>query len=236
MKITKTIVEIVPVTLLLQNELCRIRLDDPMFDELVHEYCVYRGFVNFNVVDSPGKFLINFTFHSYILFANMYLKTGLYCFFHYPGMQLSINTDQSESGQLSKNCSAEVGHGNTKLSGGDSSAAQVIMEGSSESNTNLASIQSTDTEERYPSETSYGDCSTSGTPQFEKVLQKNKCLRVGETNKRKRWKGRHENPEFVSGPTTSERSREDLNAGMTVLKDQQACILVLMVQSRTHNK
>uniref|UniRef100_A0A3Q7FA49 CTLH domain-containing protein n=1 Tax=Solanum lycopersicum TaxID=4081 RepID=A0A3Q7FA49_SOLLC len=176
-----------------QNELCRIRLDDPMFDELVHEYCVYRGFVNFSVVDSPG-------------------------------MQLSINDDQSESGQLSKNCSTEVGDGNTKLSGSDTSASQVIMEGSPES-TNLASIQSTDTEERYPSETSYGDCSTSGTPQFEKVLQKNKCLRVGETNKRKRWRGRHENTEFVSGPT-SERSREDLNADTTMLKDQQACILV----------
>lgn len=37
-----------------------------MFDELVHEYCVYRGFIEFSVVDSPGKFLVNFTFHSYI--------------------------------------------------------------------------------------------------------------------------------------------------------------------------
>ncbi|PHU27360.1 hypothetical protein BC332_05692 [Capsicum chinense] len=150
-----------------QNELCRIRLDDPMFDELVHEYCVYRGFVNFSMVDAPG-------------------------------MQLSINNDQSESGQLSKNCSAEVEQGNNKLSGSDTSATQVIMEGSPESNANLASILSTDTEERCPSETSYGDCSTSGTPQFGKVLQKNKCLRVGETNKRKRWRGRHENTEFVS--------------------------------------
>ncbi|XP_047263351.1 uncharacterized protein LOC107860313 isoform X2 [Capsicum annuum] len=172
-----------------QNELCRIRLDDPMFDELVHEYCVYRGFVNFSMVDAPG-------------------------------MQLSINNDQSESGQLSKNCSAEVEQGNNKLSGSDTSATQVIMEGSPESNANLASILSTDTEERCPSETSYGDCSTSGTPQFGKVLQKNKCLRVGETNKRKRWRGRHENTEFVSGPTI-ERSREDLNTGTTVLKDQQ---------------
>lgn len=73
-----------PVTLLLQNELCRIRLDDPMFDELVHEYCVYRGFVNFSVVDSPGNFLSNFTFHSYILFANMYLKACFFIFFPLP--------------------------------------------------------------------------------------------------------------------------------------------------------
>ncbi|PHU06560.1 hypothetical protein BC332_23049 [Capsicum chinense] len=139
------------------------------------------------------------------------------------GMQFSINDDQ------------EVEQENTKFSGSDTSATQVIMEESPESNVNLASIVRTDTEERYPSETSYGDCSTGGTSHFGKVLQKNKCLRVGETNKRKRWRGKHENTEFVSGPT-SERSREDLNIGTTVLKDQQACILILMVQSRTHNK
>ncbi|CAN4079646.1 unnamed protein product [Withania somnifera] len=172
-----------------QNELCRIRLDDPMFDELVHEYCVYRGFVDFSVVDSPG-------------------------------MQLSINNDQSESGHISKNCSTEVGHGNTQLYGSGTSDAHVTMEGSPESNTNLASMQGADTEERYPSETGHGDCSTSGSHPFEKVLQKNKCLRVGETNKRKRWTGRRENTEIMSGPT-SERSREDLKTSTTVLKDQQ---------------
>ncbi|PHT38442.1 hypothetical protein CQW23_22015 [Capsicum baccatum] len=99
------------------------------------------------------------------------------------GMQLSINDDQSESGPLSKNYSAEVEQENTKFSGSDTSATQVIMEESPESKVNLASIVRTDTEERYPSETSYGDCSTSGTSHFGKVLQKNKCLRVGETNK-----------------------------------------------------
>ncbi|KAF3664201.1 hypothetical protein P3S67_022700 [Capsicum chacoense] len=150
-------------------------------------------------------------------------------------MQLSINDDQSESGQLSKNYSAEVEQGNTKLSGSDTSTTKVIMEESPKSNANLVSIVSTDTEERYPSEKCYEDCSTSGTSQFRKVLQKNKCLRVGETNKRKRWRGKQENTEFVSGPT-SKRSREDLNTGTTVLKYQQACILILMVQSRTHNK
>lgn len=49
-----------------------------MFDELVHEYCVYRGFVNFSVVDSPGKFL---TFHLYILFANYVPQGSLLLFF-----------------------------------------------------------------------------------------------------------------------------------------------------------
>ncbi|GJR48096.1 hypothetical protein Tco_1316199 [Tanacetum coccineum] len=31
---------------LLQNEVCRMRLDITMLDELVHEYCVYRGIAN----------------------------------------------------------------------------------------------------------------------------------------------------------------------------------------------
>lgn len=61
-----------------------------MFDELVHEYCVYRGFIEFSVVDSPGKFLINFTFHSYIQFANMYLRTGFRNIFHYQGCNLIL--------------------------------------------------------------------------------------------------------------------------------------------------
>ncbi|KAE8715714.1 hypothetical protein F3Y22_tig00110160pilonHSYRG00197 [Hibiscus syriacus] len=29
----------------MQNEICRMRLDDAVLDELVHEYCVYRGIV-----------------------------------------------------------------------------------------------------------------------------------------------------------------------------------------------
>ncbi|CAI9261318.1 unnamed protein product [Lactuca saligna] len=29
-----------------QNEVCRMRLDITMLDELIHEYCLYRGIVN----------------------------------------------------------------------------------------------------------------------------------------------------------------------------------------------
>jgi len=41
-------------TFLLQNELCRMRLDVPLLDQLVREYCVYRG-----IVDSGKTSLLN---------------------------------------------------------------------------------------------------------------------------------------------------------------------------------
>ncbi|KAK6116249.1 hypothetical protein DH2020_050045 [Rehmannia glutinosa] len=35
-----------------QNELCRMRLDTSVFDELVHEYCIYRGIVDSGLMNS----------------------------------------------------------------------------------------------------------------------------------------------------------------------------------------
>jgi hypothetical protein len=36
----------------LQNELCRMKLDVPFLDQLVREYCVYRGIVD-SGIESP---------------------------------------------------------------------------------------------------------------------------------------------------------------------------------------
>lgn len=41
--------------LLLQNELCRMGMNVSVLDELVHEYCIYRGFVDFSVASPSGK-------------------------------------------------------------------------------------------------------------------------------------------------------------------------------------
>ena len=48
---------------LLQNEICRVRLNVTVLDELVHEYCVYRGVVD-PVSPSSGmlKCLLHLTF------------------------------------------------------------------------------------------------------------------------------------------------------------------------------
>lgn len=37
-----------------QNELCRMRLNNSVLDELIHEYCVYRGIVDSGVSTQPG--------------------------------------------------------------------------------------------------------------------------------------------------------------------------------------
>lgn len=43
-------------TCVLQNELCRMRLDVSMLDELVREYCIYRGIVDSGIMPSSGEF------------------------------------------------------------------------------------------------------------------------------------------------------------------------------------
>jgi hypothetical protein len=43
--------------LCLQNELCRIKLDLPFLDKLVHEYCMYRGIVE-GCPSTPGMSML----------------------------------------------------------------------------------------------------------------------------------------------------------------------------------
>lgn len=40
-----------------QNELCQMRVDVSVLDELVHEYCVYRGIVDSGLASHPGECL-----------------------------------------------------------------------------------------------------------------------------------------------------------------------------------
>ena len=51
----------------LQNELCRMRLDVSTLDELVREYCVYRGIVD-SAHASPSGECLNFC-HFNIMFT-----------------------------------------------------------------------------------------------------------------------------------------------------------------------
>lgn len=43
------------IDILLQNELCQMRLDVSVLDELVREYCVYRGIIDSTLASSSGK-------------------------------------------------------------------------------------------------------------------------------------------------------------------------------------
>ncbi|EYU44384.1 hypothetical protein ABFS82_08G048400 [Erythranthe guttata] len=157
-----------------QNELCRMRLDITLLDELVREYCIYRG-----IIESDP------TNHG----EGLHVTSG------------KAVVDQLNPGSnLSENCS--IG------SDSDMSLSSVHI-GGSQSKLDLTSTQIADMEVRYPHESisSNEDCSTSKTrhPQGNKPVQRNRSPM--ERGKRKRWRGRNENLEIVSEPS----SDTDLN-------------------------
>ncbi|CAI0554055.1 unnamed protein product [Linum tenue] len=120
-----------------QNELCRTKLDVPVLDELVREYCVYRGIVRSGFVASAENDVVN-------------------------------------------------------------------------------SRPETDIEMRYASESTGNceDCSTSEIQQLDisKLLQRNRNYTSGERSKRKRWRGRQDEQEYLSGVAYSACSKQDLDA------------------------
>lgn len=46
----------------MQNELCRMKLDVSMLDELVREYCIYRGIVDSGLASPSGKSIFSLFF------------------------------------------------------------------------------------------------------------------------------------------------------------------------------
>ncbi|EEF38751.1 conserved hypothetical protein [Ricinus communis] len=154
-----------------QNELCRMKLDVSMLDELVREYCVYRGIVD-SGVETPSE---------------------------------PLKVNQTEPGYSSSmNCSLEVDHTTYKHSDGETSTSNALMDGSPENNARMMNrTQGTDAELRYACETTinFEDCSTSGSHQtgISKVIQRNKNRATGERSKRKRWRGRQDDEDYISG-------------------------------------
>ncbi|XP_058228430.1 uncharacterized protein LOC131336567 [Rhododendron vialii] len=186
-----------------QNELCQMRVDVSVLDELVHEYCVYRGIVDSGLASHPA-----------------------------PGMQIlpgpcKVNQPEPEYGS-SRNSYLEFECATSKHSDGESSITNAHMDGSPEISTDVVSMQCMDSEERYPFETrnNQEDCSTSDTNQLviSRVLQKNRSLGLRERGKRKRWRGREEKldvtPEVISGSSNQELSTATLSSTMSS-KEQQ---------------
>ncbi|OMO56684.1 hypothetical protein CCACVL1_26345 [Corchorus capsularis] len=143
-----------------QNEICRMRLDASMLDELVREYCIYRGIVEsgMHVLSEPSK--VN-------------------------------QPDKQESGySSSQDCSHDVDYSGAKCSNSQTSGI-----------TDPSSMQGTDGELRYASEPANNleDCSTSGSNQSENSrILRNRSHVTGERSKRKRWRGRHDDLDFIS--------------------------------------
>ncbi|KAK9067076.1 hypothetical protein SSX86_014400 [Deinandra increscens subsp. villosa] len=145
-----------------QNELCRMRLDITMLDKLIHEYCVYRGIVNSS---GPSSFS--------------------------QGIQLvqepSVSNKRESESTLSADFSLEVRSGPSML-------ADTEMD---TPGTDDVSIKNPEVDGRYSSGStisSHEDCCTSGRyrRKASKLLHIKKSRGIGERNKRKRWKGRHE--------------------------------------------
>ncbi|KAL3813608.1 hypothetical protein ACJIZ3_014876 [Penstemon smallii] len=160
-----------------QNELCRMRVDASMLDELIHEYCIYRGIVDSDPVTSD---------------TGLQVTSG------------SLNVDQLNPGScLSENCS--IG------SNSDMSITSGHMEGSLQSKVDVMSTQHAEVEMRYPCDITSPneDCSTSGTrqPEEKKVAQRRRSG-TGERGKRKRWRGRKEDLEFISEAFTGSVQHE----------------------------
>ncbi|XP_024457762.2 uncharacterized protein LOC7489727 isoform X3 [Populus trichocarpa] len=175
-----------------QNELCRMKVDVSMLDELVHEYCVYRGIVDSGLAlpSVPG------------------LKT----------LAEPLKVGQSEPGYCSsRNYSFEGDNTNSKHSDGETSVSNAHMNGSPEDSVDVNSIQGTDVELRYACESTncYEDCSTSGSHQagISKVLQRNRNYTTGERSKRKRWRGRQDDEDYKQdvNATSTNLSREQQN-------------------------
>ncbi|KAF7828742.1 uncharacterized protein G2W53_019906 [Senna tora] len=140
-----------------QNELCRMRLDIPLLDQLVHEYCVYRG-----IVDS--------------------------------GMH----------------------------SDGETCVTNAHMDTSPENKSDVTSMQGIDVEVRYASEltSNHEDCSTSASQQLEnpRVLQRGRLHGNGERSKRKQWRGRYDDTNYIPDASLEEHSKQEESISTIVSK------------------
>ncbi|CAN1191416.1 hypothetical protein LINPERHAP2_LOCUS41045 [Linum perenne] len=163
-----------------------MKLDVSMVDELVREYCVYRG-----IIDS-----------GFVSFAE--------CKIH-----------QSERNHMtSQKYSPEVDQATSKNPDSQNVVIMMPMDVSSENDVDADRMPGTVTELRYASESARkcADCCTSGIQQpiISKVVQRNRNYTNGERSKRKRWRGRQDDQEYLSGiASCTTFSKQDLDAVTT---------------------
>lgn len=194
-----------------QNEICRVRLNMTVLDELVHEYCVYRGIVD-PVTPSSGS--------------------GL------PSHSGPMEVDRSGTGFCSSGSGSPDGDcGNSKNSDGESSISNALIDGF-EISTEMITKPDTDVEMRFPTEnaTNLDDCSTSGILQAKssRVYRRNRSHAVGEGRGRKRWRDRSDDSDFPTGvPFDGSSKREGFgkHASVDVLYNKEdKCETVLGIK------
>ncbi|GFY93821.1 hypothetical protein Acr_09g0002670 [Actinidia rufa] len=179
-----------------QNELCRMRLDVSVLDELVREYCVYRGIVD----SAPGMQIMSGS-----------LKVNQ----PEQGCCSSINCSL-EVECTTSNSDGEISMSNAHMDGSPEISADVLsMQGMDAEERHPCETRN-----------NHEDCSTSGTHQLasSKVLQRNRNQGLGERSKRKRWRGRQEEfdliPEVLTGISKQELSTTAV-ASTIMLKEQK---------------
>ncbi|XP_027346426.1 uncharacterized protein LOC113858136 isoform X3 [Abrus precatorius] len=198
-----------------QNELCRMRLDVPLLDQLVREYCVYRG-----IVDSGRA--------SPLLNPSSSGKQPI---------PEPIKFNQDPGCCSSRDCSLELDCNASKHSDGETSVTNAQMDGSPENSADVTSMRRIDFEVRYASELTsiHEDCSTSGSHQHEdpSVLQRSRLPANGERSKRKRWRGRYDDSSYMPSTSLEEQSKQEHSINTTVStlsKEKQNSVLLFQLK------
>ncbi|KAH1202758.1 Craniofacial development protein 2 [Glycine max] len=185
------------VFLAFQNELCRMRLDAPLLDQLVREYCVYRGIVDSASGKQPIPETVKFN-----------PQDPGYCSSRDCSLELDCNASKHSDGETSVTNAQMDGspENNTDVT----SMRRIDFEVRYASE--LASI--------------HEDCSTSGSQQHEdaSVLQRSRLPGNGERSKRKRWRGRYDDNSYMPNASLEENSKQEHSISTivsTISKEKQ---------------
>ncbi|XP_028760485.1 uncharacterized protein LOC114719193 isoform X1 [Neltuma alba] len=164
-----------------QNELCRMRLDVPLLDQLVREYCVYRGIVD--SVLPKQRVTANVKFSQ---------QDSGYCSSRDCSLELDCNAGKHSDGETSVT--------NAHTDGSPENNADVTSMQQVDVEVRYASEPTSNHE----------DCSTSGSQQLEnlRVLQQSRLHGNGERNKRKRWRGRYDDDSYSLDASFEEHKQE----------------------------
>lgn len=195
-----------------QNELCGMRLDVSILDELVHEYCVYRGIVDSGLASPSAS----------------EMQT----------LSEPLKYHQSEA----KNCNLEVSSGISKPSDGEAFFGDAPMDTSDGISAEGVSMQRTDVEVRYGNEPTnhHDDCSTSATRQPDKSrsLQRNRSYGTRERTRRKRWRGRHDTLDFITDISSNGINKKEPLVASTIMSKEQGLEMnsTLDLVNNTENK
>ncbi|CAL0312801.1 unnamed protein product [Lupinus luteus] len=165
-----------------QNELCRMRLDVPLVDQLVHEYCVYRGIVDPAFEKQPIPEPVKFNQHD-----------RRYCSSTDCSVELDCIAGKHSDGETSVT--------NFHTDGSPENNVDVTsMQGIDIEVRHTSEITN-----------SHEDCSTSESQLLgnSSVLLRSRLPGAGERSKRKRWRGRYDDNSYMADACLEENDKQE---------------------------